>query len=124
LPSLELLVNLYTEKGTKYIAGVLRLETQELSRQQGQTMVLGLSKCLDSEATCEFKVERAASNQKGTFYTHKSTALAPEKNQVSPHPSMQYNPPRPQNSKATGGTKSEFQFPISVSRQLQSFRTK
>lgn len=54
----ELTVNLLTDKGAKYIAGVIKLYKSELVRSEGERLVLSLSKCIDSEAFCEVKVDQ------------------------------------------------------------------
>jgi ligand-binding sensor protein len=45
---LELTINLITDKGAKYIAGVFRLYQSEMVRSEGERLVLSLSKCIDT----------------------------------------------------------------------------
>ena len=48
----EIVGHLTTEKGAKYIAGVIKLLQSELVHQEGEMLIVPLSKCLDSEASC------------------------------------------------------------------------
>lgn len=59
-------MNLITEKGSKYIAGIVKLFHNELVRSEGQRVVVALGKCLDPEAFCEVKVEKVVT-QKSTI---------------------------------------------------------
>lgn len=52
-----------TEKGAKYIAGIARLAQAELVHQEGEMMTVHLSKCLDSEASCELRVDQVSSDK-------------------------------------------------------------
>lgn len=54
----ELNISLITEKGARYTSGLIKLFHNELIRSEGDRLVVTLSKCLDSEALCEIKVER------------------------------------------------------------------
>ena len=53
----EILASLYTEKGTKYTSGSMKLLSAELRRSKGERLVIPLTKCLDPEAFCEIMVE-------------------------------------------------------------------
>jgi len=44
--------------GSKYIAGVIKLYHSEMVRSEGEKLVLSLSKCIDSQAFCEIKVDQ------------------------------------------------------------------
>ena len=44
---LELTVNLLTDKGAKYIAGVAKLYPSEIVRAEGERIVVALVKCID-----------------------------------------------------------------------------
>jgi hypothetical protein len=54
----ELNISLITEKGARYTSGLIKLFHNELIRSEGDRLVVTLSKCLDSEALCELKVEK------------------------------------------------------------------
>ncbi len=43
----EILMSLYTEKGTKYTSGSMKLLSAELRRSKGERLVIPLTKCLD-----------------------------------------------------------------------------
>lgn len=45
---LEVVVQLVTEKGAKYVGGVLKLLESELIASEGERMLLPISKCLDN----------------------------------------------------------------------------
>lgn len=62
----ELTVNLLTDKGAKYIAGIVKMYHSELMRSEGQKIVLSLSKCIDTEAFCEIKIDKVAANKINT----------------------------------------------------------
>jgi hypothetical protein len=49
---------LVTEKGARYISASLKLYHNELIRAEGERLVVSLSKCLDSEALCELRVDK------------------------------------------------------------------
>lgn len=53
----EILVNLFTDKGTKYTSGTIKLLGGELSRSKGERLIVPIAKCLDSEAFCEVRVD-------------------------------------------------------------------
>lgn len=72
----ELTVNLLTDKGAKYIAAVIKLYKAELVRSEGERLVLSLSKCIDTEAFCEVKVDQVKAIKTGKSiapYDRKST---------------------------------------------------
>ncbi len=52
-----------TEKGSKYIAGIVKFFHNELLRSEGQRIVVALGKCLDPEAFCEVKVEKVVTQK-------------------------------------------------------------
>jgi hypothetical protein len=70
----ELTVNLLTDKGAKYIAGIIKLYQSEMVRSEGEKLVLSLSKCIDTEAFCEVKVDMVNANKinKNVPYDRKS----------------------------------------------------
>ena len=43
----ELTIDLLTDKGAKYIAGVVKLYQAEMIRSEGERLVLSLAKCID-----------------------------------------------------------------------------
>jgi hypothetical protein len=54
----EITINLTTEKGINIIAGLLKIENQDIIYGQGQNIVFGLYNCLDSNAKCQIKVNK------------------------------------------------------------------
>jgi hypothetical protein len=48
---------LSTEKGTRYVAGVIKLLSSELLRQEGEILMARVTKCVDMTATCELRVD-------------------------------------------------------------------
>lgn len=54
----EISVCLVTEKGARYVSASLKLYHNELVRAEGERLVVSLSKCLDSEALCELRVDK------------------------------------------------------------------
>ena len=50
----EIIAQLITEKGSKYIAGVVKLMKSELANQEGEMLISHLTKCLDPEASRKF----------------------------------------------------------------------
>ena len=73
----QLTINLLTEKGAKYIAGVARIYQSELVRSEGERLVIPLTKCIDSQAFCEIKVDQISNNKtiKNAPYDRKSTLI-------------------------------------------------
>lgn len=71
----ELTVSLLTDKGAKYIAGVIKLYKAELMRSEGERLVLSLSKCIDPEAFAEVRVDQVNSSRpnRNAPYDRKST---------------------------------------------------
>lgn len=49
---IEVIVNLITEKGAKYVGGVLKFVEKELIGSEGERIVVPINKCLDTEALC------------------------------------------------------------------------
>lgn len=60
----EILAHLSTEKGAKYIAGIVRLDSKELINQEGEMIIVPLVKCLDPDAVCELRVDQVSSEIK------------------------------------------------------------
>jgi hypothetical protein len=54
----ELSISLVTEKGARYISGVVKLYHSEIIRSESDRLVITLSKCLDTEAFCELRVDK------------------------------------------------------------------
>ena len=52
-----------TDKGAKYIAGIIRLDSKDMVNQEGEMIIVPLSKCLDSDATCELRVDQVSSEK-------------------------------------------------------------
>ena len=50
-------VYLHTEKGAKYIAGIIKLDKQDLKSKQGHQVKEMVHKCLDAEAMCQFRIQ-------------------------------------------------------------------
>lgn len=48
----QILASLFTEKGTKYTSGSMKLLSAELLRSKGERLVIPLTKCLDPDAFC------------------------------------------------------------------------
>lgn len=59
----ELTITITTDKGARYIAGVIKLQQSELINQEGELLIIPLSKCLDPEATCEIRVQEVTSEK-------------------------------------------------------------
>ena len=55
----EIATHLSTEKGNQIMAGIMKIDNQDLIHHRGQTLNFGLSNCLDSNAKCLIKVEKA-----------------------------------------------------------------
>lgn len=55
---MEIVAHLNTDKGAKYIAGIVRLDAKELDHQEGELLCVPVTKCLDSEAICELRVSQ------------------------------------------------------------------
>ena len=49
---IEVLVQLVTDKGAKYVGGVLKFMESELIGSEGERIVVNMQKCLDSDAFC------------------------------------------------------------------------
>jgi hypothetical protein len=45
-----------TEKGSKYVSGLVKLATADIEKAEGQKIITPLTKCLDNEAYCELKI--------------------------------------------------------------------
>lgn len=73
----ELNVSLVTEKGARYNTGTIKLYHNELIRAEGERLVVTLSKCLDSDAICEIKVDKVL--REGTQRKRTLTTI-PERN--------------------------------------------
>ena len=60
---IEVLVQLVTDKGAKYVGGVLKFVEKELIGSEGERVVIPLAKCLDSDAACEVRVDQVATSR-------------------------------------------------------------
>lgn len=60
---IELVVQLLTEKGNKYVGGVVRLPENDLVASEGECMAVQVNKCLDAEAVCELRVDQVATSR-------------------------------------------------------------
>jgi hypothetical protein len=49
---------LVTEKGSKYVSGIVKLSTADVEKAEGQKIITPLTKCLDNEACCELKINK------------------------------------------------------------------
>ena len=54
--SFEIEAQLVTDKGNHILAGLIKIQNNQLLHSQGHSIKIGLSNCLDSLATCELKV--------------------------------------------------------------------
>lgn len=48
----DIMINIYSDKGAKYVTGLLKLQPVDLKRAEGETVVVALTKCLDNDAYC------------------------------------------------------------------------
>ena len=55
-----MMVHLVTEKGAKYVGGVLKFMESELIGSEGERITVPVYKCLDTEAMCEVRVDQVA----------------------------------------------------------------
>lgn len=53
-----MVAHLLTEKGSTYIAGVIKLNPQQISGLEGQIINLKLYKCIDTSACCDIKINK------------------------------------------------------------------
>ena len=94
---LELVVQLITEKGNKYVGGVVKLPESDLVASEGECMAVSVSKCLDAEATCELRVDQVSTSR---VFKKSAQKRAPLRSEY--HPDPNHNPlnsslkPRPQ----------------------------
>lgn len=58
-----MIVNLITEKGAKYVGGVLKFVEKELIGSEGERIVVPINKCLDTEAFCELRVDQVSTSR-------------------------------------------------------------
>jgi hypothetical protein len=70
----DIIANLYTDKGTRYTSGIMKLLCAELTRSQGERLIIPLTKCLDPDAFCEIKVEQSSLISKSMLKVHKSNS--------------------------------------------------
>jgi hypothetical protein len=70
----EVLANLFTDKGTRYTSGIMKLLGAELLRSQGERLVIPLGKCLDPDAFCEVKVENVNNLSKSQLKLSKTSS--------------------------------------------------
>lgn len=86
----EILASLYTEKGTKYTSGQMKLLSAELIRSKGERLVIPLTKCLDQDAFCQLVVEGVKDMKDSQLKLSRSSSkviTSPEKPEiVSPLP--------------------------------------
>lgn len=54
----EFILHLVTDKGSRYIGGVVKLYHSEMIRSEGEKLSLSLAKCVDPEAFCEIRVNK------------------------------------------------------------------
>ncbi len=59
----ELVVHLTTDKGAKYIGGVIKLLNNELMKSEGERLNVPLIKCLDNDAVCELRVDQVSTSR-------------------------------------------------------------
>jgi hypothetical protein len=52
-----------TDKGAKYVGGVLKFVESELIGSEGERIVVPVNKCLDSEAVCEIRVDQVSTSR-------------------------------------------------------------
>ncbi len=77
----ELSVSLVTDKGSRYVSGMIKLYHNELIRSEGERLVVTLSRCLDSEAICEVRVDKVT--REGMQRKRNLTTI-PERNPKAP----------------------------------------
>jgi hypothetical protein len=53
---IEIMIHLTTEKGGNIMAGIIKLNPKDISSSEGQSLTVGLQKCLDQTASCLLKV--------------------------------------------------------------------
>lgn len=117
---IELVVQLLTEKGNKYVGGVVRLVENDLVASEGECMAVQVSKCLDGEAVCELRVDQVATSR---VMRKGSPKRAPLRSEYQADLNINLYSSQKQRQQE-GETKSEFNFPISIARREKLDRTK
>lgn len=56
-------MQLVTDKGAKYVGGVLKFSEKELIGSEGERLVVPIAKCLDSDATCDVRVDQVSTSR-------------------------------------------------------------
>lgn len=54
----EIVAHLKTDKGAKYLGGILQLDPDELMKQEGENISVPLVKAIDQNAFCELRVDQ------------------------------------------------------------------
>jgi hypothetical protein len=94
---LELVVQLLTEKGNKYVGGVVKLPESDLVASEGECMAVPVSKCLDAEAICELRVDQVSTSR---IVRKGSPKRAPLRSEYHPDPNHNFlyssQKPKPQ----------------------------
>jgi hypothetical protein len=60
---IEVLVQLVTDKGAKYVGGVLKFVEKELIGSEGERIAVPLSKCLDTDAVLDVRVDQVTTEK-------------------------------------------------------------
>ena len=97
-----------TDKGAKYVGGVLKFAEKELIGSEGERIVVPISKCLDTDAVCDIRVDQVSTSRIVKKETpRKKVAQKTEFNLDVPGGGW--------SAKSKGvETKSEFNMPISM----------
>lgn len=101
----EIVAHIATDKGAKYIAGVIKLMQSELVHQEGEMLVVSLSKCIDQDASCELRVDQVSSEK-----AIKKVGLDP----LRSYQFRETRSPGSTNSPIRNATKSEYQIPLNL----------
>lgn len=57
------MMHLTTDKGGNIMAGIIKLAGKDICASEGQTLTVGVQKCLDSNASCLIKIDRVWTNK-------------------------------------------------------------
>lgn len=119
---IEVLVQLTTDKGAKYVGGVLRFVEKELIGSEGERILVPIAKCLDSEAVCEVRVDQVATSR----ITKKESGRKkhPQKTEFGQDLNLRAGWSGTKNKLNEGETKSEFNMPLSVAYKKDKFDLK
>lgn len=111
-------MQLVTEKGAKYVGGVLKFVENELIGSEGERIVVPISKCLDTEAFGEVRIDQVATSRVARRDSPKKRALL--KSEYQPEINVLWSNSK---NKMTneGETKSEYNFPLSVNRNKDRY---